>query len=1032
MLDALIRFSLANRLVVLALAVALLLWGGWTAARMPVDVFPDLTAPTVTVLAEAHGLAPEEVESLVTFPIETAMNGAPGVRRVRSSTAAGVAVVWVEFEWGAEIYRARQLVSEKLQLAAAALPQDLPAPVLAPVSSIMGEIMFIAIEGQGQATPMDVRGAADWVVRRRLLAVPGVAQVIPIGGEVKQYQVRADPAKLRARGLGLEQVAAALRGSNRNVSGGFLVEGGQEYLIRGLGRVTSPSDVAAIVVATGAGGPVRVGDLAEVAVGPAVKRGEGAYNGKPAVVMAILKQPDANTLGLTGRVDATLDEITQALPPGVTIRRENFRQADFIGRAVANVEHALRDGALLVAVIIFAFMLSARATLASLVAIPLSLLAAVLALDALGGTINTMTLGGLTIAIGALVDDAIIDVENVHRRLRENAARPVGERRPALTVVFEASREVRGAIFFATLIIMLVFIPFFFLSGVEGRLLRPLGEAYLVAIAASLVVALTITPVACYYLLGRRARGAEHESPVIRGLKAIYRPILGAALARPNIVVAACVVMLAGALAVVPFLGRTFLPEFNEGALTVAAVTLPGTSLPTSDELGRRLERVLLDVPEVVSTSRRTGRAELDEHAQGVNASEIDVVFKLTDRPKEAFMADVRKAVSVLPMNVTLGGPLAHRIDHMLSGTRAGLAVKIFGEDLGQLRRLGKQVEAAMQGVPGVVDLSVEQQVEIPQLAVRYDHAALARHGLTTGAVGVALDMGLQGEAVSKVLEGQRTYDLVVRYPDEARADRAAIAALPVSVPGGGMVPLGSLAEVATARGPNTISRENVQRKLVVGANVAGRDLAAVVTDVRRAVAVQVALPTGYYVVYGGQIESADASARMLGAVTAAVVAGIAVLLVVALGTWRAALIVLTNLPLALIGGVFAVWLAGGVLSIASLVGFITLFGIATRNGLMLLSHYRYLQAVEGVALHDAVVRGSEERLAPVLMTALTAGLALIPLVARGAEPGNEIQAPMGVVILGGLISSTFLNMVVIPALYARFGRPHAVAEQDA
>lgn len=1027
MLDRIIHWSLHHRLIVLALAAALLVGGTLTTLRMPVDVFPDLTAPTVTVLAEAHGLAPEEVESLVAFPIETTMNGATGVRRVRSSTSTGIAVIWVEFEWGTDIFRARQLVNEKLQLAQASLPPDLPPPVLAPVSSIMGEIMFIGMTAKDETSMLEVRSAADWVVRRRLLSVPGVSQVIPIGGGVKQFQVVVDPAKLHARGLSLGQVVETLKESNRNVSGGFFVEGGQEYLIRGLGRVAGPQDVAAAVLTVQNGIPVRVGDVAEVAVGPAIKRGEGSVNGEPAVVLAILKQPDANTLELTKRLDQVLDEIQTSLPQGIVIDRQNFRQADFISRSVTNVEHALRDGAILVVAILFAFLLNIRATFISLLAIPLSLLAAVLALKGLGGSINTMTLGGLTIAIGALVDDAIIDVENVHRRLRENRMKPEAERRPVLEVIYQASREVRGAIFFATLIIMLVFVPFFFLSGVEGRLLQPLGFSYMVAIFASLVVALTLTPVACYYLLGKeKAHGEERESAVVRSLKQGYRPLLENALRRPKLVMGASALILAGALALTPFMGRAFLPEFNEGALTVSAVTLPGTSLERSNELGRRLEEVLLAFPEVLSTSRRTGRAELDEHAQGVNAAEIDVVFQLKDRSKEEFLEEVRKAVSVLPMTVNLGGPLAHRIDHMLSGTRSNVAIKLFGEDLGELRRLGKEIEAAVRPVPGVVDLAVEQQVEIPQLAIRYRPEALARYGLTTGAIGEAIDVAFQGETVSKVLEGQRTFDLMVRYPESARLDRDAIGNTLIAVPTGGMVPLSTLADLSLERGPNTISREDVQRKLVVSCNVAGRDLAGTVSEIRKAIARNVTLPSGYYVSYGGQIESAESSGRLLGWLTAGAIAGILLLLVVALKSWRSALIVIANLPLALIGGIVAVWFSGGILSVASMVGFITLFGIATRNGLMLITHYHHVMEEEGASFHEAIVRGSMERLSPILMTALTAGLALIPMVLRAGEPGNEIQAPMAVVILGGLLSSTFLNMVVIPALYLNFGRARA------
>ncbi|MFP5502482.1 MAG: efflux RND transporter permease subunit, partial [Candidatus Sericytochromatia bacterium] len=873
MLDSAIRWSLKHRLLVLALAALLILTGTWTALKMPVDVFPDLTAPTVTVITEAHGLAPEEVESLVTFPIETAVNGAAGVRRVRSSTAPGVSVIWVEFGWGTDVYRARQLVTEKLQLASAVLPEELPPPVLAPISSIMGEIMFIGMHSTDPAVSMlEVRSAADWVVRRRLLATPGVSQVIPIGGGVKQFQVLVDPARLRSRGVSLARVADTIRDSNRNVSGGVFTEGGQEYLIRGLGRVEGTRDIASAVVAVKNGVPVRVGDVADVVIGPAFKRGEGAVNGEPAVVLAILKQPEANTLELTQRVDAVLTEVEPSLPAGVAIDRRNFRQADFITRAVENVELALRDGAILVVVILLVFLMNYRATLISLLAIPLSLLVAVLALKLFGGSINTMTLGGLTIAIGALVDDAIIDVENVHRRLRENRALPEADRRPVIQVIYDASREVRGAIFFATLIIMLVFLPLFFLSGVEGRLLQPLGMSYLVAIFASLVVALTITPVACYFLLGKEQHhGVERESVVVRWLKRGYQPLLLGAVAHPWKVIAGSGVMLALALAVVPFLGRTFLPEFNEGALTVSAVTMPGTSLQRSDELGRRLEAIMLELPEVVSTSRRTGRAELDEHAQGVNSSEVEVVFELKDRSKEAFLEAMREKASVLPLQINIGGPLAHRIDHMLSGTRSNLAVKIFGEDLGVLRGLGQAVEAAMRDVPGVVDLAVEQQIEIPQLAIRYDHAALARYGLTAGEIGAGIDMAFQGDVVSRVLEGQRTYDLLVRYPESAREDMQAIGETWFDVPTGGMVPLKAIADLSMERGPNTVSRENVQRKLVVSANVAGRDLGGTVEEVRQAIARDVDMPAGYYVQYGGQIESADASTKLLGWLTAGV-----------------------------------------------------------------------------------------------------------------------------------------------------------------
>ncbi len=1033
MLDRVIHWSLNNRMVVLALALVLVVWGIWTTVRMPIDVFPDLTAPTITIIADAHSLATEEVETLVTLPIETALNGVTGVRRVRSSSAPGVAIVYVEFEWDTDIFRARQLVNEKLQVARSSLPPDLPSPVLAPISSIMGEIMFIAMKADNPAiSPLLVRSTADWVVRRRLLAIPGVSQVIPIGGDVKQVQVLVDPTRLMTRGLTLKQVTDALRNSNQNVSGGFLDHGGQAYMIRGFGRVQRAEELKNVVVSVRNGTAMTVGDLAQVVNGAGPKWGEGSLNGQPAVIIAILKQPDANTLELTRRVDAVLDALTPSLPPGVSLDRQNFRQADFIDRAVGNVEDALRDGAILVVAILFIFLLNARATVISLLAIPLSLLTAVLCLKALGGSINTMTLGGLTIAIGALVDDAIIDVENVHRRLHEERLKPMSEQRPALSVIYAASCEVRGAIFFATLIIMLVFVPFFFLSGVEGRLLQPLGFAYIVAIFASLVVALTLTPVACYYLLGNQgAHTSRGDSWVIRGLKRFYAPILKCAIAHPNWVLAISTTGLIIALMTIPWLGRSFLPEFNEGSLTINATTLPGTSLPKSDELGRRLEHILGEFPEVVSTSRRTGRAELDEHAQGVHSSEIDVVFHLGDRTKEGFLDALRQAVTPLPMQINFGGPLAHRIDHMLSGTRSNVAIKIFGEDLTELHNLGEQVAFSIRRIPGVVDLTTEQQINVPQLAIRYHPNALARHGLTTGDIGLNLETALQGSVVSRMLEGQKTHDIVVRFPSRYRASKETIQDLLISLPNGASAPLATLASVGVEQGPTLINRENVQRKLVVSCNVAGRDLVGTVADIQEAIGKQLRIPAGYHIEYGGQIESAETASRVLGILTTGVILGITGLLIIALGNWRSALIIMANLPLALIGGIFAVRLTDGILSVASLVGFITLFGIATRNGLMLVSHYQHLMIHENEGVQPAIIRGSLERLSPILMTALTAGLALIPVIVRAHEPGNEIQAPMATVILGGLLSATFLNMIVIPALYLKFGQPESTRTQS-
>jgi CzcA family heavy metal efflux pump len=1019
-MDRAIAWSIEHRLIVVLATLAVSVYGVLTTLRMPVDVFPDLTAPTVTIVTEAHGLAPQEVETLVTFPIETAVNGSTGVRRVRSASAIGISIVWVEFDWGTDKYIARQVVNEKLQTVGAELPEDV-RPTLAPISSIMGEILFIAVKSERHG-PMEVRDVADWTVRRRLLAIPGVAQVVPIGGEVRQYQVKVDPERLRAFDVTLAQVLEALRESNGNSTGGFFERGGQEQLIRGVGRIAAVSDVAETVVTVRDGVPILVGQLGEVAIGAAIKRGEGSSDGEPAVILGIQKQPAANTLELTEQIDAELATIARTLPAGMVIERDKARQADFISTAVANVRAALRDGAVLVAVILFLFLFSVRATLISLVTLPVSLLVAMIAMDALGVTVNTMTLGGLTIAIGALVDDAIIDVENVVRRLRENAALPVERRRPSDEIVFEASREVRGSIVFATLIVMLVFLPLFFLTGVEGRLLVPLGFAYLVAIFASLVVALTLTPALCAYALPRTA-GDQHQDPfLVRLLKRGYRPLLSWALRRPTLIIALVIACLGATLAVLPLLGRTFLPAFNEGSLTIGAVTLPGTSLAESDKLGRKVEEVLLGFPEVVSTARRTGRAELDEHAQDVYAAEIDVRLRQTGRSREEFLDELRGELTAVPgMVTTIGGPIAHRIDHMLSGTRASIAIKIFGDDLAALRTAAGQVEAAMKPVAGVVDLAVEQQVDVPQLAIVFDRPAIARYGLRAGQLAELLETAYAGAKVTRVLEQQRTYDLVVRYRDDQRADVEAIRNTIIDTPSGARVPLKMLAQIRDDLGPNLIARENAQRRIVVSANTSGRDLRGVIDDIRAKLEAEVKLPPGYYVEYGGQFESEQAASRTLLGLGVAVIGGILLILFLSFRSLRNALLIMMNLPLALIGGVVAVFVSGGVLSVASLVGFITLFGIATRNGIMMISHYEHLRAVEGAGLEEAVARGSMERLSPVLMTALCAGLALIPLVIAGAEPGNELQAPMGVVILGGLLTSTALNMLVVPALYARF-----------
>jgi len=1026
MIDGLIRWSLAHRPIVIAVAAAFLVWGGWTASRMPLDVLPDLTAPTVTILVEAPGMDPLEIEPLVTLPIESALNGSVGVRRVRSATAVGVAVVWVEFDWGQDITRARQTVNEKLTLVAGSLPPGVEPPFLAPVSSIMGEVLFVDLESD-RHSPTELRTTAETVIRRRLLAVPGVSQVIATGGEQKQYEVVLDPARLQAHEVTVADVERTLTAANKNATAGFAAAEGQEYLVRGLGRFSNTRDIGAAVVKIQDTVPVLVRDLGAVQVGAAVKRGDGSHNAKPAVIIGIQKQPGANTLQLTDKIDATLDDIQRALPQGMAIHRDLFRSADFIEQSLHNLFTALIEGAGLVIVVVVVFLMNVRAAAITLLALPLSLLAAVVALDRFGLTINSMSLGGLAIAIGELVDDAIIDVENVVRRLRQNAKLPSAERRSAIEVVYHASTEIRHSVVFATVIVAIVFLPLFLLGSVEGRLLRPLGFAYVVALTASLVVALTVTPVLCSWLLSGSPMIAVGEEPrLTRWLKAQYEPWLRRALAHWNLVVAGALAMLIVALLGIAAAGRSFLPEFNEGALTVSAVTIPGTSLADSNALGDGLERLLLSVPEVTSTARRTGRAELDEHVQGVESAEIDVRLEMKSRPKEDVLAEIRDKASLLPgTSVTVGQPISHRIDHMLSGTRANVAVKIFGDDLQVLRGLAAQVQGEMAQVEGVVDLSTEAQTEIPTLRVKVEPEEAARYGIAAGEAAEALQTARAGKTVGHVLEGQVAYPLVLRYArDEHASDLDAVGATLLQAAGRSQVPLSTVATIQRDRGPNFIMRENVQRRLVVQCNVSGRDLRSVVDDIQARVSQAVTLPRGYHIEYGGQFESEAQASRQLLWLSLGVVVAIFFVLSSAFGSARDAWLVMLNLPLALIGGVAGVYLAGGVLSVASIVGFITLFGIATRNGIMLISHIRHLRENEGVTdFHAAVVRGATERLVPILMTALAAGLALVPIAMSTGEPGSEIQAPMAMVILFGLLSSTALNMIVVPVLYDRFGR---------
>jgi len=1029
MIDKLIGWSLRYRVIVIALTAAFLVWGGFALRDVPLDVLPDLSAPTVTILVEGHGMAPTEMESLVTFPIEASLNGAPGVRRVRSATAVGLAVIWAEFDWGQDIQRARQIVTEKLTLVGASLPPEVEQPFLAPVSSIMGEIMFVALESD-RHSPLDLRTVADNAVRRRLLAVPGVSQVIATGGGQKQYQVLVNPVELREYDVTLGQVEEALRRGNKNSSAGFRVTGGQEYLIQGVGRVSNEDEIGNIVIVARDARPILVRNVAHVQIGAALKRGEGSHKGSPAVILGIQKQPGANTLELTRQLDSTLDDIQRTLPVGMVIDKHVFRQADFIQRALDNLIGALRDGSLLVVLVVLVFLANLRASLITLVALPISLVAAVLGIKFLGFTLNSMSLGGLAIAVGELVDDAIIDVENVVRRLRENSSLPEAERLSAMEVVYRASREIRGSVVFATLIVILVFLPLFALESVEGRLLWPIGFAYIIALVASLVVALTVTPALCSILLPRaRSILKGHDPWLIRTLKRIYRPLLSFSLNHSWMVLGASLLLVVAAGLSVSRMGRSFLPEFNEGSLTVGAVTIPGTSLAESDQLGTALEKILLTVPEVRSTGRRTGRAELDEHVQSVESAEIDVDLQMANRPKDEVLQDIRDKVSVLPgTNVSVGQPISHRIDHMLSGTLANIAVKIFGDDLRQLRLLAKEVQTAMAGVPGVVDLSLEQQTDIPTLRIRADPALAARYGLPAGEVSERIETVLVGREVGRILDGQVSFPLVAKYedvrrPGDAQDTLAGIRGMLLDTPAGPRVPLSSVATIQEDRSPNFIMREGVQRRIVVQANVAGRDLRGTVQEIQQRVAQTVKLPQGYRIEYGGQFESAERAYQRLLLLGIGVVAGIFLILGIAFGSYKDALIIMLNLPLALVGGVAGVFLAGGVLSLASIVGFITLFGIATRNGIMLISHVRHLRENGTADCRQAVMDGASERLAPILMTALAAGLALVPIAMGMGKPGSEIQAPMAIVIFCGLLTSTALNMVVVPAAYYRFRR---------
>ena len=1028
MLNKIIQWSIKNRLIVVIGAAVLLIYGGIVAMRAPVDVFPDLTAPTVTILTESHGMAPEEVEALVSLPIESSMNGTAGVFRVRSNSAAGISIVFVEFNFGTDIYRARQLVTEKL--GQVRLPAGIRPPVLGPIASTMGEIMLISMTSKTTSS-MELRSLADWVIRPRLLGVPGVAQVMIIGGDTKQYQVLVDPAKLRDYKLTLKEVSDAVGGANVNASGGFMERPDLEYFVRARGRVNTLDDLANSVVAVRNTTPILVKNVADVRIGPAIKRGDGSFNMHSDVVATVQKQPNANTLEVNAQVEAALAGLKSTLPDDVTIDTKAFQQAAFINRAVENVKQALLEGGLLVTVVLFLFLWNFRTTFISLTAIPLSLVTAVITMTYFGISVNTMTLGGLAIAIGELVDDAIIDVENVFRRLRLNAQSGMTES-PA-TVIFKASSEIRSSIVFATLIIILVFMPLLNLGGFEGRMFTPLAFAYIASVAASLLVALTVTPALCYYLLGRsRLIRETGDSALVRFLKRYYSKTLEWTLQHPFPIVAMSVLLLATAIMLFPLMGREFLPAFNEGALNINISLPPGTALQESNRIGRIVEETLHKTPEVVSTTRRTGRAELDEHAAGVNASEIEVVTKQLDRPQAAIMEEVRQNLSQIPgITSEVGQPMSHRMDHLLSGTRAQIAIKLFGPDLVTLRNKAEDIRKVMGTVPGVVDLMVEPQVGVPQLQINMDRKQAAAVGIRAGDLAGTVDTAFNGEAVSQVLENQRTFDLVVRFNDAARKSAESIASTLIDTPTGAKVPISQVASVQVDQGPNTINRENVQRRIIIQSNVAGRDLGSVINEIRQKIGHGVALPEGYFVQYGGQFEAQEEAARKIALMSVVAIAGIFLLLYLALHSGRLALLVMANLPLALIGGVIMVFVSGGTLSIASLVGFITLFGIATRNGIMLVTHYQHLAQEESVPFRQSIIQGSLERLSPILMTALVTGVGLIPLALGVGQPGKEIQQPMAVVILGGIVTSTFLNMIVIPPLYFKYGSAGVRVEDE-
>ena len=1014
----------------LVASVLLLIGGTYTAMHTEVDVFPDLNAPTVVIMTEANGMAAEEVEQLVTFPVETAVNGATGVRRVRSSSTNGFSVVWVEFDWDTDIYLARQIVSEKLAVVSESLPANVGKPTLGPQSSILGEMLIVGLTADSTSM-LDLRTIADWTIRPRLLSTGGVAQVAVLGGDIKEYQVQLDPERMRHYGVTLSEVMNITREMNLNANGGVLYEYGNEYIVRGVLSTDKVDQIAKAVVRSNgvSGAPILLEDIADVQIGAKLpKLGTASERGKHAVLLTVTKQPATSTLELTDKLEASLQDLQKNLPADVKVSTDIFRQSRFIESSIGNVQKSLLEGGIFVVIVLFLFLANVRTTVISLVTLPLSLIASIFALHYMGFTINTMSLGGMAIAIGSLVDDAIVDVENVYKRLHENRLKPAGERLPILEVVFNASKEVRMPILNSTLIIIVSFVPLFFLSGMEGRMLVPLGIAFIVALAASTVVALTVTPVLCSYLLGKektkKQNNENSDSAVARKMKQWYGSALTFVLGHKKGVLGGTIGLFVVALGCFFTLGRSFLPPFNEGSFTINISSLPGISLEESDKMGHRAEELLLSIPEIQTVARKTGRAELDEHALGVNVSEIEAPFELKDRSRSELVAEVREKLgTIVGANVEIGQPISHRIDAMLSGTKANIAIKLFGDDLNRMFTLGNEIKSAIQGIPGIADLNVEQQIERPQLVISPKREMLAKYGISLPEFSEFVNVCLAGEAVSQVYEKGKSFDLTVRVKDNLRDEMEKIRNLMIDTGDGQKIPLNYVAEIRSAMGPNTISRENVKRKIVISANVADRDLRSVVNDIQAQVDAQIKLPEGYHIEYGGQFESEQAASRTLALTSFMSIVVIFLLLYHEFRSVKESAIILINLPLALIGGVFALLITTGEVSIPAIIGFISLFGIATRNGMLLISHYNHLQQEEGYGVYDSVIRGSLDRLNPILMTALSSALALIPLALSGDLPGNEIQSPMAKVILGGLLTSTFLNGFIIPIVYLMMHR---------